>query len=71
MQKNDEYIEIHNYLNSELKHGNIKAFCTGYTKSTGRYFQVETDQGWNPENFWQEFHPDPYMGNNDTSDLYI
>ena len=56
---------------AELKAGYIRAYATGYNKTRGRYIEIETDQGWNPEPFWQEIEPDPYLGNDDRSDLYL
>lgn len=65
---NDDYITAHKAVEAELRAGHIKAFACGYTKTKGRYIEVQTDQGWNPEPFWQEIEPEPYLGNNDGMD---
>lgn len=41
----------------EIKDGHALTMLTGYTPQTGRYIELQTDQGWNPEPFWCEAGP--------------
>jgi hypothetical protein len=64
--KTAEYLEVQAYAQQQLKAGHIKAYCTGHSHERGRYIEVQTDQGWNPEPWWQEFYPEPWSGSNDS-----
>lgn len=67
----DAYIEAVAAVAADLKAGHILAYATGYSRTRGRYIEIETDQGWNPEPVWQEFEPEPYLGNDDRADVYL
>lgn len=43
-------------LERMVEKGEIKKFIRETTKEYGVVFYVETDQGWNPDPFWQEIH---------------
>lgn len=65
------YLQAVSLAHAELMAGHIKAYCTGYTADRGRYIEMQTDQGWNPEPFFQEIQPEHYSGANDGADLYL
>lgn len=39
----------------EIAAGHAISYLTGYSREVGRYVEVLTDQGWNPDRFWEEF----------------
>lgn len=39
----------------EIANGHALSYLTGYSREVGRYVEVLTDQGWNPQRFWEEF----------------
>lgn len=39
----------------EIAAGYALSYITGYDPKVGRYVEVQTDQGWNPARFWEEF----------------
>jgi hypothetical protein len=39
---------------AEIRAGFALAYCTDYTRETGCRVFLQTDQGWNPDPFWQE-----------------
>ena len=52
---------------AEVDAGRAICYLTGYTRARGRYVELQTDQGWNPEPFWTELDDtDRPMGSNDT-----
>lgn len=61
-----EYHKMMKLAKSEIKLGYALYISTGFNRDIGRYIDVQTDQGWNPEHFWQEFHDEPYLGSNDS-----
>jgi hypothetical protein len=53
---------------AEIDAGHAIAYCTGHTRTRGRYVEIETAQGWNPDPLWQEFTDDTRPGGaNDTN----
>jgi hypothetical protein len=44
----------------EVTAGRALAYLTGYRRDIGRYIEVLTDQGWNPDRFWEEFPLEPW-----------
>ena len=42
----------------EIADGFAISYLTGYNRDQGRYIDIQTDQGWNPVSFWQEYQPD-------------
>lgn len=63
--KSPAYLSAHAMAEQEVKEGHALSFLTGYTRETGRYIELQTDQGWYP--FWQEHHDEAYQGANDTT----
>ena len=53
------YQQAEQFAREMLRTGDIIAYAAGYTHERGRYIEVETDQGWNPDPIWQEI-PAPY-----------
>lgn len=52
---------------AEIEAGRAISMVTGYTRERGRYVELQTDQGWNPDPFWTERDNDTRpMGNDDT-----
>lgn len=49
-----DYLQAHREVEKELKAGTIKAFACGFNHERGRYIEVETEQGWNPNPVYQE-----------------
>ena len=61
------YFEAIDAARSEINAGRAICYATGYTRERGRYVELQTDQGWNPEPFWTERESDTRpMGNDDT-----
>ena len=61
------YFEAVEAAKAEVKAGYAIRYLTGYTRERGRYVEIETDGGWNPEPFWTEYEQDTRpMGNDDT-----
>ena len=48
----DEVIE---FLDESVKNGEIIRYAVEKSCEWGRYITIETESGWNPEPFWQEF----------------
>ena len=65
--KTPEYLWAHKLAAQEVKDGHALSYLTGYNRETGRYIELQTDQGWNPEPFWSEYRDAPYTGANDTT----
>lgn len=66
-----DYLAAIEAIQADMKAGHIRAYATGYSKTRGRYIEIQTDQGWNPDPVWQEIEPEPYLGNDDRTDLFI
>lgn len=49
------YDQAINAARQAVKDGDILAYATGRTKEMGRHLVVETEQGWNPNPWWQEY----------------
>lgn len=60
MHKYLEYLAAQKAVLADLKAGHIRAYATGYNASRGRYIEVQTDQGWNPNPYWQEIDTRDY-----------
>lgn len=61
------YHEAVQAARAEVKAGRAICYLTGYTRERGRYVELQTDQGWNPDPFWTEREQDQRpMGNDDT-----
>ena len=56
---------------AEQKAGYIISYETGSDKERGRFIMVQTDQGWNPEPWFQEIYPECYAGANDGEDYWL
>lgn len=52
------YAEAVEAARAEVKAGRAVCYLTGYTRERGRYVEIETDGGWNPEPFWTEYEQD-------------
>jgi len=52
--KTPEYLKAQAAAAQEVKDGNAISYLTGYSRDIGRYIELQTDQGWNPEPFWIE-----------------
>jgi len=65
--KTAEYLWAHKMAEQEVKDGNALSYLTGYNREQGRYIELQTDQGWNPEPFWYENREPDYLGNNDST----
>lgn len=48
------YLEMEMVARAGMHAGEYRAVCVGRSAEVGRYIQVETDQGWNPDYFWCE-----------------
>ncbi len=62
------YLKAHAAAAQEVKDGHALSYLTGYSRETGRYIELQTDQGWNPEPFWQE-HRAEYSGESEAAGL--
>ena len=60
LQRNEAYLEAHRLAEFELKVGNIKSFSCSHERDRGRLIYLETDQGWNPDPFFEEFPLDQW-----------
>ena len=61
------YFEAVEAARAEVKAGRAVCYLTGFTRERGRYVELQTDQGWNPESFWTERDTETRpMGNDDT-----
>ena len=63
--KSPAYLSAHAMAEQEVKEGHALSFLTGYNRESGRFIELQTDQGWCP--FWQEHHDESYQGANDTT----
>ena len=55
-------------IHAEIRQGHIMRYRVTHDRRTGREIHIETDGGWNPEPFWQEYPMiDAYFGANDTN----
>jgi hypothetical protein len=43
---------------AEIKAGHAINYLVEYSRERGRFISIQTDQGWNPDPFWQEHEPD-------------
>ena len=59
--------EAETLARAEMRNGFALAYCTDYTTATGCRVFLQTDQGWNPEPFWQERTEQPRPGGADDS----
>lgn len=48
-------------VKKEITDGFAISYLTGYNRNVGRYIDVQSDQGWNPVSFWQEYRDDDYQ----------
>jgi hypothetical protein len=53
-----EYIRMHNEAARMVKAGEARAYSATHHPRMGRILHIETDQGWNPDPFYQEFPDD-------------
>jgi hypothetical protein len=51
---------------AEIAAGHAINYLVEYSHDRGHFISIQTDQGWNPEPFWQEHEPPRYLGPNDT-----
>lgn len=58
IRKTAEFIKMSMVASAGLKAGEFKATCTGFSHQRGRYIQVQSDQGWDPDPFWSEISPE-------------
>ena len=49
------YIYAHQLATEMLARKEIISFHCSYSRDRGRMIHVETDQGWNPEPFFEDF----------------
>lgn len=65
--KTPDYLRAIKAAQKEIEDGHALSYLTAYHRETGRYIELLTDQGWNPEPFWSEYRDEPYTGANDTT----
>ncbi len=65
--KTPDYLRAIKAALKEIEDGHALSYCTGRSYEAGRYVELLTDQGWNPEPFWSEYRDEPYTGANDTT----
>ena len=62
------YLQAIEAARAEIDAGHAIAYATGHSHARGRYVEIETTQGWNPEPFWTEYQDDTRTGGaNDTN----
>lgn len=59
MVDNRAYFSAIAMARKEIADGYALSYLTGYDPKVGRYIEVMTDQGWNPDRFWEEFPMSP------------
>jgi hypothetical protein len=52
------YLQAIEAARAEIDAGHARAYAIAYNHDRGRYIEIQTDQGWNPDPFWQEHEPD-------------
>lgn len=52
---NAAYQQAHRDAEQELKSGRIRSYSCTHTRERGRLIFFETDQGWNPEPYYEDF----------------
>lgn len=49
------YAEAHSAAVNMVRSGEAKAYSVTYDSQRGRVIHVETDQGWNPDPFYEDY----------------
>lgn len=49
------YAEVHSAVVNMVRMGDAKAYSVSYDNQRGRVIHVETDQGWNPDPFYEDY----------------
>ena len=60
MVRDTEYLEACKLVSKMLRTGEIIAHSTIYDHDRGRVICVETDQGWNPDPFYQDYYEEAF-----------
>ena len=55
-ERDQAYLEASNMASKMLQNGEIIAHSTTHCPDRGRVISVESDQGWNPDPFYQDFY---------------
>lgn len=53
------YLQAHSVASEMLRAKEIVAYCVSHDHGRGRMIHVESDQGWDPAPFFQEFEEQP------------
>lgn len=54
-ETNARYQQAHAQASQEMRKGTIRSFSCSHDRKRGRVITVETDQGWNPDPFYEDF----------------
>jgi len=52
------FLDAQERAKQDMEAGHITAYATGHSYSRGRYIEVCSDQGWDPEPYWRELPPE-------------